>query len=86
MLFIFRFGSLYFNKNDFLLTHTLSIVTAPEGGEPTENSVEYSDYIEVNGILFPQTQIMSFGNVTFSGAVISNTINSDIDFSEFKEK
>ncbi|MDA9020473.1 insulinase family protein [bacterium] len=76
----------YFNKNDFLLTNTLSIVTAPEGGEPTENSVEYSDYKEVDGILFPQTQIMSFGNVTFSGAVKSNQMNSDIDFSEFKEK
>jgi len=76
----------YFNKNDFLLANTLSIVTAPEGGEPAENSVEYSDYKEVNGILFPQTQIMSFGNVTFSGTVKSNQINSDIDFSEFKEK
>jgi hypothetical protein len=76
----------YFNKNDFLLSNTLSIVTAPEGGEPTENSVEYSDYKEVDGILFPQTQIMSFGNVTFSGTVKSNQINSDLDFSEFKEK
>jgi hypothetical protein len=76
----------YYNLSDFLLSSTLSIATTPEGGEPTENSVEYSDYKEVNGILFPQTQIMSFGNVTFSGSVKSNEINVDIDFSDFTKK
>lgn len=76
----------YYKLSDFLLSSTLSIATTPEGGEPTENSVEYSDYKEVNGILFPQTQIMSFGNVTFSGTVKSNEINVDIDFSDFTKK
>ncbi len=76
----------YYKLSDFLLSSTLSIATTPEGGEPTENSVEYSDYKEVNGILFPQTQIMSFGNVTFSGTVKSNEINVDIDFTDFTKK
>ena len=76
----------YYKLSDFLLSSTLNIATTPEGGEPTENSVEYSDYKEVDGVLFPQTQIMSFGQVTFSGTVVSNEMNIDLDFTEFKNQ
>lgn len=78
-------GYNYYNTSDFLQTKKTIIEKSPEG-ETTENSVEYGDYKEANGFLFPHSQNMSFGKMTFTGTVISNELNVDIDFSEFKKK
>jgi len=78
-------GYNYYDASDFLQTKKTTIEKSTEG-ETTENSVEYADYKEIDGLLFPHAQNMSFGKMTFTGELTSIELNADIDFSEFKKK
>ncbi len=48
-----------------------------------EQSITYSDYKEVNGILFPQTISYSMGGLNLEGKLKSIEVNSKIEDSKF---
>ena len=72
----------YYDIATYLKVKTVSIRT--EEGETTEMSTSYSDYKEVNGILFAYSLVISVGDAGFSGTVTSIEVNAKIDLKEFK--
>ena len=72
----------YYDIATYLKVKTVSIRT--EEGETTEMSTSYSDYKDVNGILFAYSLVISVGDAGFSGTVTSIEVNAKIDLKEFK--
>jgi hypothetical protein len=72
----------YFDTQSFMKVKSLSI--RKEGEEVIESTSTYTDYKEVNGILFPHVVNTSMGEMAFSGKVTSIVINGKIDFDIFK--
>jgi predicted site-specific integrase-resolvase len=72
----------YYDAATYLKVKTVSIRT--EEGETTEMSTSYSDYKDVNGILFAHSLVISVGEAGFSGTVTSIEVNAKIDLKEFK--
>lgn len=71
----------YFDKTSFLKVKTMSIITAE--GETVETSNTFSDYKEVNGILFPHVSSLQMGEMGLSGKVISIEVNGKVDENAF---
>lgn len=72
----------YYNTKTFLKLKTISI--QKEGEEVQETTSNYSDYKEVDGILFPHTVTIAMGEVVFSGKITSILVNGSGDLKSFK--
>jgi hypothetical protein len=72
----------YFDTKTFMKAKSISI--QKNGEETVETTVTYSDFKEVNGLLFPHTMTLSVGEVSFSGTTTSITVNGKTDVSTFK--
>lgn len=72
----------YYNTKSFMKVKSISI--QKDGEETVETTATYSDFKDVNGLLFPHTMTLSVGEVTFSGKTTSITVNGKVDFSKFK--
>ena len=72
----------YFDAKTFMKVKSISI--QKNGEETVETTVTYSDFKEVNGLLFPHTMTLSVGEVSFSGTTTSITVNGKTDVSTFK--
>ena len=65
----------YFNTTTYLKIKSYKMSEGPDG-EPQESTTTYSDYKEVNGLLFPHKMVISFGEVALNGVVKEVLINS----------
>lgn len=72
----------YYDVKTFMKLKTISITK--EGEETVESTSTYSDYKDVNGILFPHSSTISFGEANLSGKVSSITVNGKVDLKEYK--
>jgi predicted Zn-dependent peptidase len=72
----------YFDVKSFMKIKSISITK--EGEETVESSASYSDFKEVNGLLFPHTVNIAMGEAAFAGKVITITVNGKADISSFK--
>ncbi len=72
----------YYNTKSFMKVKSISI--QKDGEETVETTATYSDFKDVNGLLFPHTMTLSVGEVTFSGKTTSITVNGKVDISKFK--
>jgi len=72
----------YFDRKTFLKIGTMSIET--QGEETQEATSIYSDYEEVQGMMFPSTITILTGQTNLNGKVVSRTINEEIDFTPYK--
>lgn len=73
----------YFNRETFMKVGTMSIET--QGEETQEATSLYSDYVEVEGILFPSVIKISAGQTNLEGVVISRKINEAVDLAPYKQ-
>jgi hypothetical protein len=72
----------YYDTKTFLKLKTISI--QKEGEEVQETTSNYSDYKEVDGILFPHAVTIAMGEVVFSGKITSILVNGSGDLKSFK--
>ena len=72
----------YYNRNSFLKIKSLTIVKT--GDKVNESTVNYGDYKEVNGFLFPHSNTTSFGPQTFNSKVKEIIFNQKFDLTDFK--
>ncbi|MFT5777344.1 MAG: zinc protease [Crocinitomicaceae bacterium] len=63
----------YFNKETFMKVATTSIEVT--GDNAVESTVSYGDYVETEGILFPNTYTITNGAVVFKGKLVSRAFN-----------
>ncbi len=73
----------YFNRETFMKVGTMSIET--QGEETQEATSTYSNYVEVEGIMFPSVINISTGQANLEGKVVSRTINGEIDLAPYKQ-
>ena len=73
----------YFEKDTYLKVKTISI--QKKGEEVQEASSIFSDFKEVNGLLFPHAISFSAGPMTISGKASKIAINEKIDLKEFQD-
>ncbi len=72
----------YFDASSFMKVKSFTIQKEEE--ETQEITMEFGDFKEVNGILFPFTTNLIAGGATLSGKVSSLKINEKVDLSEYK--
>ena len=72
----------YYDKETFYKVITVTIKM--EDGEMQESTLNYSDFKENNGFVFPNTISISANGANFSGKVISRSLNAKIDISSYK--
>jgi predicted Zn-dependent peptidase len=72
----------YYDVKTFMKIKSISITN--EGEETVESSASFSDFKEVNGLLFPHTVNIAMGEAAFAGKVTSITINGKADISTYK--
>jgi predicted Zn-dependent peptidase len=72
----------YYDTKTFLKLKSISI--QKEGEEVQETTSNYSDYKEVDGILFPHSVSIAMGEVVFSGKITSILVNGSGDLKSFK--
>jgi hypothetical protein len=72
----------YYDTKTFLKLKSISI--QKEGEEVQETTSNYSDYKEVDGILFPHSVTIAMGEVVFSGKITSILVNGSSDLKSFK--
>jgi zinc protease len=72
----------YYDTKTFMKVKSLSI--NKDGEEVTESTSLFSEYKDVNGLLFPHTVTISMGEMAFSGIVTSIVVNGKIDLSIYK--
>jgi len=72
----------YFDVKTYMKVKSTSI--RKEGEESVEISSEYSDYKEVNGILFAHKVSISMGEAAFNGTVKSIVVNGSNDLTPYK--
>jgi zinc protease len=74
----------YFDTKTFLKAKTVIITT--QDGQTTEQTLSYSDYKDVNGLLFAHSINMMFGEMGLSGTVTTIEVNGTVDPKVFTEK
>ncbi len=67
----------YFDVTTNLKLKTVSIIK--RDGETVESTVQFDDYKDVNGFLFPHKMIQSAGEMTLSGTVKTIEFNGEYD-------
>ncbi len=72
----------YYDTKTFMKLKSLSI--NKDGEEVTESTSLFSEYKDVNGLLFPHTVTISMGEMAFSGIITSIVVNGKIDLSIYK--
>ena len=72
----------YFDTKTFMKVKSLNIQT--NEGETVETVATYSDFKEVNGLLFPHKANLAIGEMILSGTVKTITINGKVDLNSFK--
>jgi zinc protease len=72
----------YFDVTSMMKVKSISV--RKEGEETVETSATYSDYKEINGILFAHKLAINMGEATFSGVIKGITINGSTDLSGYK--
>jgi zinc protease len=72
----------YFDVATHLKIQRISI--QKEGEEVIETVSTYADYKDVNGILFPYSLSLGFGQMNFTGKVTEVIVNGSADLSTFK--
>lgn len=72
----------YFDAQTFMKFRTVSIIS--KEGESMEITVDYSDYKDVNGFLFPHKLSQNLGQLSFEGTVDSIVFNGDYDKKMFE--
>jgi predicted Zn-dependent peptidase len=72
----------YYDVKTFMKVKSLTI--RKEGEETMETSATFSDYKDVNGLLFPHTVSIAMGEAAFSGKVTSIVVNGKTDLKEYK--
>lgn len=73
----------YYDVNTFMKAKTTTIET--EDGQTMEQTMSYSDYKEVNGVMFAHALSMMMGEMGFSGTVTKIEVNGKIDPKTFNE-
>lgn len=73
----------YYDVNTFMKAKTTTIET--EDGQTMEQTMSYSDYKEVNGVMFAHALNMMMGEMGFSGTVTAIEVNGKIDPKTFNE-
>ena len=73
----------YYNRKTFMKEKSLTITK--EGDKTNESTQVYSDFKEVNGILFPHTLSMNMGPMILSGQVTKVEVNGKPDMKIFKK-
>ncbi len=73
----------YFNMTTFQKER--SYTTTTEGGETSSSNVEYRDFKEVNGLLFPHEMSQVVGSMSLTVVVNSIEINKPIDDKKFQK-
>jgi zinc protease len=71
----------YYDCTTFLKKKSLKI--EKEAGEISESEITYSNYKDINGILFPQLFVLASGEAVFNGKVISTNVNGKVDFQPY---
>lgn len=72
----------YFDVNSGLLFYSTS--TSTSGGKVVNSTTEYSDYKEVDGVLFPHKVSEQVGQQLIDLTVTNLTLNSGLTLSDFK--
>ena len=72
----------YFDTKTFMKVKSLNIQT--NEGETIETVATFSDFKEVNGLLFPHKANLAIGDMILSGTVKTITINGKVDLNSFK--
>ncbi len=72
----------YFDTKTFMKVKSLNIQT--NEGETVETVATYSNFKEVNGLLFPHKANLAIGEMILSGTVKTITINGKVDLNSFK--
>lgn len=72
----------YYDKTTFLKVKSSTITN--EGGETNTTTEEYSDFKEVNGVLFPHKNTISLGELGFNGTMDKIEINTAVDLKDFQ--
>ncbi|GJM28517.1 MAG: hypothetical protein DHS20C17_11520 [Cyclobacteriaceae bacterium] len=71
----------YFSKSSGLKLKESTTLDTPQGS--FEQSVEYRDYHEVNGIMFPKTAVISMGPQKMEAEVVSIEMNTGVPDEKF---
>ena len=72
----------YYDKETFYKVTTVTIKM--EDGEAQESTLNFSDFEKADGFIFPKTINITAGGGSFSGEVVSRTLNGKIDVSSYK--
>lgn len=75
----------YYDVESKLKVYSSSTTESPEGGDMTV-TVEYNDYREVNGMLYPHKMIQNFGPQALDMQVKEIKVNSKLKSTEFDYK
>jgi len=67
----------YYDSQTYSKVKVLAITTDSESGETQDQTMLYSDFHLVNGIMLPKNISLSIGGVTFAGTVTKTTVNKD---------
>lgn len=73
----------YFNTKTFLKSKTVIIQT--ENGETSEQAISFSDYKDVNGLLFAHSLNLMMGEMGLSGKIVKLEVNGKVDPKTFVE-
>ena len=71
----------YFDVTTFMKVKSLKI--EKRDADISESVMTYSDFKDINGVLFPQVYSLSAGGAVFNGKVISTIVNGKVDFKPF---
>ncbi len=72
----------YYDIKTFMKSKTISI--RKEEDQTIETTINYSNYQEVNGLLFPHSMNLTVGQMNFKGKVISITVNGKANINDYK--
>jgi len=72
----------YYDTKTFMKVKSFTI--SKVGEETQESTVLFSDYKDVNGLLFPHSVTMTMGEMSLSGKSTSITVNGKADLTPFK--
>lgn len=73
----------YFDINTFLKSKSVIIQT--QDGETSEQAISFSDYKDVNGLLFPHSMNLMMGEMGLTGKIVKLEVNGKVDPKLFVE-
>ena len=73
----------YFDIKTFLKSKSVIIQT--QDGETSEQAISFSDYKDVNGLLFPHSMNLMMGEMGLTGKIVKLEVNGKVDPKLFVE-